>query len=64
MTMTSRIRGAIRGVKYKAQQTRGRAKQTAGKVTGNARLRREGRTEVRKSRLSQFAKKIRDAIKD
>ena len=63
MTVNARIKSIARAVKYKAQETRGRAKQTAGKATGNDRLRREGKAEELKSRLSQFAKKIKDAIK-
>jgi uncharacterized protein YjbJ (UPF0337 family) len=63
MIMTTRIKRMVEDVKYKAQQTRGRAKQRAGQATGNARLRREGRVEVGKSRLDQFAKKVRNAIR-
>jgi uncharacterized protein YjbJ (UPF0337 family) len=40
----------------------GRAKQTAGKATGNDSLRRQGKAEELKSRLNQFARKIKDAI--
>ena len=40
----------------------GRAKQTAGKATGNDSLRRQGTAEELKSRLNQFARKIKDAI--
>jgi uncharacterized protein YjbJ (UPF0337 family) len=63
MTMNARIKSAVRAVKHKAQETTGRAKQTAGKATGNDRLRREGKAEVRKSKLNQFAKRIKDAIR-
>ncbi len=63
MTMNARIKSIVRGVKYKAQEAEGRAKQTAGKATGNDRLRRKGRAEELKSRLNQFAKRIRDAIR-
>jgi uncharacterized protein YjbJ (UPF0337 family) len=63
MARTTRIKSIVRDLKYKAQRGRGRAKQMAGNATGNARLRREGRAEVRKSRLTRFAKKIRDAIR-
>jgi uncharacterized protein YjbJ (UPF0337 family) len=62
MTMTTRIRSIVRDVKYKAQKTRGRAKQRAGKATGNARLRREGSAEVRRSTLARFAQRVRNAI--
>jgi uncharacterized protein YjbJ (UPF0337 family) len=63
MTMNARIKSIVRGVKYKAQEAEGRAKQTAGKATGNDRLRRKGKAEELKSRLNQFAKKIKDAIR-
>jgi uncharacterized protein YjbJ (UPF0337 family) len=63
MIMSAKIKSILRDVKYKAREARGRAEQTAGKATGNDRLRREGRAEELKSRLSQFAKKIKDTIK-
>ena len=63
MTITAKIKNVAQDVRYKARKTRGRAKQTAGKATGNNRLRREGKAEVLKTRLNQFAKKIKDAIK-
>jgi uncharacterized protein YjbJ (UPF0337 family) len=62
MTMNARFKTIVRAVKYKAQETRGRAKQTAGEATGNDRLRREGKAEELKSKLNQFAKKIKNAI--
>jgi uncharacterized protein YjbJ (UPF0337 family) len=63
MNMTTRIRSIVRDVKYRARKTKGRAKEGAGKATGNARLRRQGRAEVRKSKLAQFATKVRDAVR-
>jgi uncharacterized protein YjbJ (UPF0337 family) len=63
MTRNARIKSIVRGVKYKAQEAEGRAKQIAGKATGNDRLRRKGKAEELKSRLNQFAKKIKDAIR-
>ena len=63
MTVNARIKSIVRAVKYKAQETRGRAKQTAGKATGNDRLRREGKAEELKSKLNQFTKRIKDAFK-
>jgi uncharacterized protein YjbJ (UPF0337 family) len=61
MTMYARIKSILRGVKYKVQEAEGRAKQTAGKATGNDRLRRKGKADELKSGLNQFAKKIKDA---
>jgi len=63
MTVNARIKSMVRAVKYKAQETRGRAKQTAGSATGNDRLRREGKAEERKGKLNQIAKRIKEAIK-
>ena len=63
MTGNARIKSIVRAVKYKTQETRGRAKQTAGKATGNDRLRREGKAEELKGRLNQFTKRIKDAIR-
>jgi uncharacterized protein YjbJ (UPF0337 family) len=63
MTVNARIRNIVRVVKYKVQETRGRAKQGAGKATGNDRLRREGKAEELKSKRNQFAKRIKDAFK-
>jgi uncharacterized protein YjbJ (UPF0337 family) len=62
MTVNGRIKSIVRVVKYKAQETRGRAKQTAGKATGNDRLRRDGRAEELKSKRNQFARRIKDAF--
>jgi uncharacterized protein YjbJ (UPF0337 family) len=63
MNMSAKIKSTVRDVKYKAQEARGRAKQTAGRVTGNDRLRGEGKAEELKSRLNQFVKKIKGAIR-
>jgi uncharacterized protein YjbJ (UPF0337 family) len=62
MTINNRIKSIVRGTRYRIQEAEGRAKQTAGKATGSDGLRRRGKAEVRKSRLNQFAKKIKDAI--
>jgi uncharacterized protein YjbJ (UPF0337 family) len=61
MTRNARIKSIVRSVKYRPKQTGGRAKQTAGKATGTDSLRRKGKAEERKSRLNQFASKIRTA---
>jgi len=62
MTVTTRIKTILRDVKNQARTTKGRAKQRAGTATGNTKLRRRGRAEVRKGRLTQFAQRVRDAI--
>jgi uncharacterized protein YjbJ (UPF0337 family) len=63
MTMNATLKRIARDVKYQAQRTRGRAKQTAGKATGNERLRREGKAEERRSRLNQFVRGLKDAVR-
>jgi uncharacterized protein YjbJ (UPF0337 family) len=63
MAMNARIKSMVRDLRYKAQENWGKAKQTAGKATGNDRLRGQGKSEELRSRVNQFAKKIRDAIK-
>jgi uncharacterized protein YjbJ (UPF0337 family) len=63
MTVRNRIRSVVRGAKYKAQEKKGKAKQKAGRATGNNRLRREGKAEELRSRLAQVTKKIQDAIR-
>jgi uncharacterized protein YjbJ (UPF0337 family) len=63
MTMNARIKSVVQAAKYKAQEISGRAKKTAGKASGNDRLRREGKAEERKSKLNQFAKRIKHAIR-
>ena len=63
MTVNARIKSIVRAVRYRAQETKGRAKQTAGRATGNERLRREGKAEEFRSRLNQFTKRIKDAIR-
>ena len=63
MTVNARIKSIVRVVKYKAQEIRGRAKQTAGKATGNDRLRRKGKVEELASKRNQFAKRLKDAFR-
>jgi uncharacterized protein YjbJ (UPF0337 family) len=63
MTVNARIKNVVRVVKYKAREISGRAKQAAGKATGNDRLRRKGKVEELKSKRNQFAKRIKDAFK-
>jgi uncharacterized protein YjbJ (UPF0337 family) len=46
-----------------AQRAKGRVKETAGKVTGNDRLRIKGRTDRAKGNLKQAGEKVKDAVK-
>jgi len=63
MTVNARIKSIIRVAKYKIQEIRGRAKQTAGKATGNDKLRRRGKVEELKSKRNQLGKRIKDAFR-
>jgi uncharacterized protein YjbJ (UPF0337 family) len=63
MTMTKKIKDIVRGVRYRAQQTRGRAKQTAGAATGKSRRRHQGKAEELRSRLHKVARRITNAIR-
>ena len=47
----------------KAQELRGRAKQTTGEATGNRRLQREGRADQVKGDLRQAGEKVKDALR-
>jgi uncharacterized protein YjbJ (UPF0337 family) len=49
--------------KNMAQRAKGRVKETAGKVTGNDRLRIKGRTDRAKGNLKQAGEKVKDAVK-
>ena len=62
MTRNARIKSVVRDVKYRVQEAEGRAKQTAGKATGNGNLAAKAKAEELESRLNQFASKIKDAI--
>jgi len=46
-----------------AQRTKGKAKEVAGKVTGNDRLRSKGKTDQAKGNLKQAGEKIKEAVK-
>jgi uncharacterized protein YjbJ (UPF0337 family) len=47
----------------KTDRVTGKAKETAGKATGNRDLAREGRDEQEKSHLKSAAKNVKDAVK-
>ncbi len=55
--------GAVRKVENTAEQARGRAKQAAGKVTGDDRLRVEGKADEMKGDLRQAGEKVKEAFK-
>ncbi|MFD3515854.1 CsbD family protein [Streptomyces sp. NPDC058657] len=47
-----------------AEQAKGKAKETAGRVTGNERLKAEGRGEQTKGDARKAKEKAKDALKD
>ena len=50
-------------VKNNAQRTRGRVKETTGKVTGNDSLEAKGKSDRVKGNLKQAGEKVKDAFK-
>ncbi len=55
--------GAVRKVENTAEQARGRAEQAAGKVTGDDRLRVEGKADEMKGDLRQAGETVKEAFK-
>jgi uncharacterized protein YjbJ (UPF0337 family) len=49
--------------KNSTQQAKGKLKETAGKVSGNDKLRVEGKADQSKANLKQAGEKVKDAIK-
>jgi uncharacterized protein YjbJ (UPF0337 family) len=50
-------------VKNSAQRAKGKVKEAAGTVTGNDKLRNEGKADQRKGNLKQAGEKVKDAFK-
>jgi uncharacterized protein YjbJ (UPF0337 family) len=50
-------------IAHKAEAVKGSAKKDAGRVTGNRRLRAEGRSDQAKGNTKQAGAKIKDAFK-
>jgi len=48
---------------HKAEAVKGRAKRTAGRLSGSRRLRVEGRRDQAKGNLKQAGAKVKDAVK-
>ena len=46
-----------------AQQAKGKLKEAAGKVSGNASLRAEGEADQTKGNLEQAGEKVKDALR-
>ncbi|MFE9559062.1 CsbD family protein [Streptomyces sp. NPDC006692] len=51
-------------MKAKAEQAKGKVKETAGRAVGNERLEAEGRVEQAKGDARQAKEKIKDVLKD
>jgi uncharacterized protein YjbJ (UPF0337 family) len=49
--------------KNTAQQAKGKLKETVGKVSGNNKLRAEGKADQVKGNVKQAAEKLKDAFK-
>jgi uncharacterized protein YjbJ (UPF0337 family) len=49
--------------KNTAQQAKGKLKETAGKVSGNKKLRAEGKADQVKGNVKQAGEKLKDALK-
>ena len=49
--------------KNTAQQAKGKLKETVGKVSGNNKLRAEGKADQVKGNLKQAGEKLKDAVK-
>lgn len=47
----------------KAQEMRGRIKRNMGEITGNRRIRADGRADELKSSLKQAGEKVKDAFR-
>ena len=48
---------------HKAEAAKGSAKRTVGRLTGNRRLRAEGRNDRFKGNIKQAGAKVKDAVK-
>jgi uncharacterized protein YjbJ (UPF0337 family) len=64
MALNDRSRGRARNkTRNKAQELMGQIKETAGRATGNRRLKAQGRADQTKANLRQAAEKIKDAFR-
>jgi len=52
-----------RKIAHKAEVVKGRAKKTAGRLTGNRRLQAQGRRDQLKGNAKQAGAKVKDAFK-
>ncbi len=53
----------LKKIRHKAQTAKGEARKSAGRVTGNRRLRTRGRAEKATGDAKQAADKVKDVLK-
>lgn len=51
-------------IKNAAEEAAGKAKEAAGKMSGNERLEADGKTDQTKANLKQAGENVKDAVKD
>jgi uncharacterized protein YjbJ (UPF0337 family) len=55
--------GNVDKAKNNAQRVKGKVKETAGKATGNDKLRRQGQVDQAKAKVKQVGEKVKDAFR-
>ena len=55
--------GNVDKAKNNTQRVKGKVKETAGKATGNDRLRRQGQVDQAKAKVKQAGEKVKDAFR-
>jgi len=63
MTTRGRPVSLAKKIAHKAEVVKGRAKKTAGRLTGNRRLQAQGRRDQLKGNAKQAGAKVKDAFK-
>jgi len=55
--------GNLDKAKNTAQRTKGKVKETAGRATGDDRLRRRGKVDQAKAKVKQAGERVKDAFR-
>jgi uncharacterized protein YjbJ (UPF0337 family) len=55
--------GSVDKAKNATQRAKGKVEEVAGRVTGDARLRRKGKADQLKARAKQTGEKVKDALR-
>ena len=55
--------GNVDKAKNNTQRVKGKVKETAGKATGNDKLRRQGKADQAKAKVKQAGEKVKDAFR-